>query len=423
MKKNNPLIRCLFLFVVLIGLMACGLFAPTASFPNLLWTFDAQESRLQFSQPVVVNGVVYLAGMTLTEGHSGRLVALDEATGAVKWDVTYEEVTMGAPIVQGDLVLVTERQGSYRSLLAVEAANGQVRWRGPQLRGTPVTTEKLVWLVAGDNHLVALDLADGSQRFSRAVGPDTAGSLLLADGIIYLGDPDGELLALDAVNGNLLWQAAAEPRMVYDPPVVAQGLVFLDAPLTAYDAKTGAVRWTSAHETDGHTPALFGETLYVRGFPDNDTVHALDAQSGVEKWAFNVVDSDSFITWLAVENSNLYTLAKNDVYALDPETGAVKWAYNLPRYPGEDCLVEFMAGPVVLDGVVFVDAKIEQLSDSCSKAAYTSQIRLDAGTGQLLSETKAGTSGFEPETIFGLQAINGQVYQNSSGKLYVMKAR
>ena len=230
----NSIVRFAALGLALLVLAACS--GPTAAkFPNLHWTYDAKDADVQFSAPVVADGGVYLAGQAATEGHGGRLVALDEATGAVKWDVAFEDLTMAEPIVQGDRVLAVDRDGQKRILLAVDAGSGQQRWRGPYLRGNPVVTEKLAWLITADNELVALDLADGSQVFSRTVGPRTAESLVIADGIVYLGDPDGQLLALDAADGKLLWQAETEPRGYYDMAVVAAGLVFLDAPLKAFD--------------------------------------------------------------------------------------------------------------------------------------------------------------------------------------------
>lgn len=61
---------------------------------------------------------------------------------------------------------------------------------------------------------------------------------------------------------------------------------------------------------------------------------------------------------------------------------------------------------------------------SCSNSEFTSQLRLEAATGQLLGETKSEEARFtHPEVLFGLKVINGRIYQNAAGKVYVMKAR
>lgn len=416
--------RCTWLGLVLFVLTACGGNAAP-DFPNLLWTYDAQDADLQLSVPVVADGVVYVTSQAATEGHSGHLVALDEATGAVKWDVTNENLTMLPPVVSGDRVLVVERSGGQRVLIAVDAANGQELWRSPAIRGTPVATADAVWLIANDNNVLALALTDGRELFKRPVSSDTAAALIIHEGVVYVGDPDGLLLALNATDGDLLWQAAAEPRGYYNPPTVGDDLVFLDAPLTAYDRQSGEVRWTAQRSTDGNTPVLFDDTLYVSGFPDTEMLYALDAATGAEKWSFNAVGSDTFrgTAWLAKEGATLFALGKNDLYALDVATGAVKWQYNLKRYPEEDCLVEFLGGPVVLAGVVFANIGSDRLSYSCS-GEFTSQLRLDAATGQLLGETKSEEALFtHPEVLFGLSVNNERLYQRAAGKLYVMKAR
>lgn len=411
--------------LAMVWLTACFANRSSSSqFPNLLWTYDAKDTTVQFSVPTVTNGVVYLAGQASIEGHSGRLVALDEATGAVRWDVAYENLTLLPPVVKDKTLLAIERSGGQRTLLVIDANNGQLLWRGPDLRGRPLFTKTLIWLIGNDNQLLALAPADGKIVFKRHVSSDTAGALVESAGILYVGDPDGVLFALNASDGTELWQTEAEPRGYYNAPLVANGLVYLDAPLKAYDAKTGEVRWVAERLTDGFTPILFGDTLYVRGFPDNETIHALDAATGTERWSFNAVGSLTLqgTDWLAVQDSTLFVLAENDVYALDIATGAVRWQYTLPRYPSSDCLVEFSDGPVLLDGVIYLNSKSETLGNSCF-SEFTSQIRLDAANGTLLGETKIDKPFFsDPEILFGLIAVHDRLFQNASGKLYVMQS-
>lgn len=419
-------VRCILTGLVLLGLTACGGKGEAATFPNLLWTYDVQDADVQFSTPTIADGVVYIAGQAATEGHSGHLVALDEATGAVQWDLANENLTLLSPLVSGKRVLAVERSGGKRTLFAVDAATGQTQWRGPGIRGIPVATTDLVWLIKADDHLAALALTDGQERFQRPISSRTSESLVLADGIIYLGDPDGTLSALNATDGSLLWQAATESRGYYNAAIVANGLVYLDAPLTAFDAKTGEVRWRATRTTDGYTPFVFGDALYVLGYPDTETLYALDAITGREKWSFTIPGVVTFrgTAWLTADQTTLFALGENDIYALDMATGAVKWQYILPRYPQEDCLIEFLDGPVLVDGVIFANTGSDKLSEACRDNEFTSQVRIDAATGTLLGETKAEETLFShPEILFGLTASKGQLYQTAAGKLYVMKAR
>ena len=152
----------------------------------------------------------------------------------------------------------------------------------------------------------------------------------------------------------------------------------------------------------------------------------MDAATGAEKWSFDAVGSATFTgaSWLTRAGSTLFALAENDVYALDAATGALKWQFNLPRYPAKACLVEFLTGPAVLDSVVFVDARGDTLSNLCFMNEFTAQIRLDAATGTQRGETKIEKALFvHPETLFGVKAIKGRLYQNTSGKVYTMGAK
>lgn len=135
----------------------------------MLWSYDAQDAEVQFSAPVVANGVIYLAGQSGMEGHAGRLVALDEETGAVKWDVAYDNLTMAEPLVQGERVLAVDTAtGHRRVLLGVDAASGQTFWRGPIPRGDLTVTETRVWLITVDDEAeftgqIRLDAVTGQQ--------------------------------------------------------------------------------------------------------------------------------------------------------------------------------------------------------------------------------------------------------------------
>jgi outer membrane protein assembly factor BamB len=419
-----PIKRFAMLGFMILGLLACGEMdtvtqSANSTFPNVVWTYDAKNSDLQFSEPVFANGVVYIAGMAKTQGHSGRLVALNEATGAAQWDMKREKLSLATPIVTGNVLLVVERGLDGRTLVAVDAASGQARWSVPRLRGGvhPASVDKRVWLITDDSELVALNLADGTTIFKRKVSKSANASPVVADGVVYVADADGELVAFDAINGKQKWRVETEPRGYYEAPVVAPGLVFLDAPLKAYDAQTGAIKWAYSKLTAGFAPFVFDDTLYAREHPDREVMHALDAQTGAEKWSFKLAGTESRLEIPPlVVNATFFALAENDVYALDNATGKLKWKYNLPRSRGANRINKFLGGLAESNGILFVNSAIENRGSTES----TSQIRLDAGTGALVGQT---TINYPPEILFGVKTINERVYQNSAGKVYVLRAQ
>jgi outer membrane protein assembly factor BamB len=107
-----------------------------------LRAFDATTGRLRWSTPLgtsqvglglsaVANGLVYVVGRP--ESGSDSIVALDEATGAVRWQLTPPEPgrgpvrVFGPVIVDGPLAFVTTSTPTRAGIYAFDRA-GQVVW-------------------------------------------------------------------------------------------------------------------------------------------------------------------------------------------------------------------------------------------------------------------------------------------------------
>src|SRR5690348_13054270 len=105
------------------------------------------------SSPTLVDGTLYIGN------NSGKLLAIDPATGRIKWTYKVSNPLMSAPIVYGDLVIVGEgnenspngaspahpiRVGDPpNALIALKRSNGAVAWR-VDLRGTGMPTPAVV---------------------------------------------------------------------------------------------------------------------------------------------------------------------------------------------------------------------------------------------------------------------------------------
>jgi hypothetical protein len=98
-----------------------------------------------------------------------------------------------------------------------------------------------------DHHLYALDAETGREEW-RFDGDDGIGFPAVADGTVYIGTYDTYLYALDAETGQEQWRFEVDSSTVHQPPVVADG------------------------------------TIYIRTRHDNSThhVHALGSGSGIE---------------------------------------------------------------------------------------------------------------------------------------------
>ena len=191
----------------------------------------------------------------------GEVVALDAASGAVKWRQKLGSVASGAPLAAGGSVYVTSRDGGA---WALAQSDGRVLWTET---GTPASAAVLgsaAPALAGD--LVIFPFASGTigaintagegqwlgtvtgQRAGRAyagVG-DVTGDPVVQGNTVYLGTSAGRTAALALDTGTALWSA---PEGALNPPLVVGGSVFVvndEDKLVRLNAATGEVIWTTA---------------------------------------------------------------------------------------------------------------------------------------------------------------------------------
>ncbi|HEX6163227.1 MAG TPA: PQQ-binding-like beta-propeller repeat protein [Vicinamibacterales bacterium] len=146
-----------------------------------------------------------------------------------KWQV---EVGTGyaAPITAGDRVYAFSRQNEDEVMRALDAATGKTIWEtkyNATYKPNPAATR------------------------THGTGPKSTPAL--ADGRLYTLGMTGVVTAFDAATGKQLWQTAApKTEPLYHTamsPIVDRGLVIVhvgghnDGALTAFDARSGAVRW------------------------------------------------------------------------------------------------------------------------------------------------------------------------------------
>lgn len=147
--------------------------------------------------PVLDNGAV------IAVSYAGRLVAIDERTGARIWqrDISGQET----PLVAGSYIFVLSAD---HQLIALARDNGAIRWvtQLPRFRDEDERTGALVWrgpLYAGDRLMVAgdegrvlnIDPATGAVQSEWDAGGSAAVPMLVAAEILYTLDQSGTLSA------------------------------------------------------------------------------------------------------------------------------------------------------------------------------------------------------------------------------------
>jgi outer membrane protein assembly factor BamB len=242
---------------------------------------DASNGKVLWSQeypePFVVQGpsaghpgprgsVAVAQGRVFTLGIAGILTCWNAESGSILWrkasvedygGVEFHSDTSMSPLLVDDLCVVHISGGEKGTLMAIAAADGQIRWKTPcepSISSSPVVAE-----IGGRRQLVTLSAK--------------------------------ELIGVDLAAGTVLWQLPFESnRGNCTTPVVDGTNIFLTGEqkglIRAMVEKTGAdyrvtTLWTNKPQVSRMTtPVLHDGALY--GF--SDRFFCADARSGEARW-------------------------------------------------------------------------------------------------------------------------------------------
>ncbi len=255
------------------------------------------RSRLTAS-PVVAEGRVY------TMDADAVIDAFDLATGRRVWHLVTKPAKQKSTNVGGGITYadgVVYAATGLADALAIDAATGHVRWRvGTTLpvRSPPTVAGSRLFFGTIDQKLRALDTTDGhalwtyqaSQSFNAVLGqpaPAVAGEVVVA------GFGSGEVAALGTLDGALVWSdtlgstVGASPlefASVHAEPVIDGQTVYtvsVGGLTTATDMRTGRRIWETAI-AGSHTPVLAADWLFL--LTEDDTVTCLSKATGHVRW-------------------------------------------------------------------------------------------------------------------------------------------
>lgn len=202
-------------------------------------------------------------------------------------------------------------------------------------------------------------------------GDKINGGLALVDGTLYAVSFDKKLYAFDAATGAVRWTAGADDILM-STPVVQSGLVVVGS---------------------GHNGFLKPDdyTSQIWGRPEGNTVYAFSTDGGHAAWSFHTVGQDMPSPAIA---DGIVSFANGDLhaYGLTLNSGAPVWQTALPG-------VSTMASATVENGVVYVS--------TCHNAPYVCETRaLDVRTGKTIWSNSNGGSDCSPALGDGLVYVN-----------------
>jgi outer membrane protein assembly factor BamB len=159
--------------------------------------------------------------LVVVAAQDGTVLALDAATGKKRWQVDVDAEVLASPAISDTDVVLHTTDGH---VIALSPDSGQKLWnisREPpklSLRGSaaPLIVGSTVYVGLNTGKLLALNLADGSQRWEAAVGSPTGSDELSRltdlDGVIAHDSSDlyavtyqGKVAEISPENGQIFW--------------------------------------------------------------------------------------------------------------------------------------------------------------------------------------------------------------------------
>ncbi len=284
----------------------------------------------------------YLVGDTLVVGTPRRRLALDAATGGLRWD----RPTNHCPtLVAGPVMLELRSEGSVElfSLTDGESfARAKVSWSaGAPANGVYAgggSLPDLAILPLRHHELVALDLQTGAPRWkyaTKAPGPVRWRRL---GRVLFVTGGDGVVHAVDVASGEPLWRLTHRSRFFQPPAVCGETLVLTGGNdrrrgrCIGVDVFSGRVRWSReipCRPVAPPTAAGADCVLLQEVSPRGPALTAIDPETGANRWqVFDRILSEG--TSLLADESGVYiNSGDGHALALDTQTGHLLWQRRL----------------------------------------------------------------------------------------------
>lgn len=214
---------------VYVGSEKAQVYALDAGDGSVVWQTTAAGEVL--SRPTASDGLV------LVHTSNGQLQALDENSGVVKWTVNLDmpalslrgesapAVAFGAAVVGGDngrVSAVLMQQGQLIWQQRISQATGTTEIdRLSDVDTTPVIVNGVVYALAYNGNLTALDLRSGQIMWKRELG--SVNDFIVDGNRIYIVDQNDRILALTTDGGVTLWTQSDLLHRLLTSPVLYNG--------------------------------------------------------------------------------------------------------------------------------------------------------------------------------------------------------
>ncbi|KAB8308187.1 outer membrane protein assembly factor BamB [Erwinia endophytica] len=260
---------------VYIGSERAQVYALNANNGSIAWQTQAAGEVL--SRPVVSDGLV------LIHTSNGILQGLDQSSGVVKWTVNLDvpslslrgesapAVAYGAAIVGGDsgrvsAVMLNQGQIIWQQRISQPTGATEID-RLADVDTTPIVLNNVVYALAYNGNLAAMDLRSGQIIWKREIG--SVHDMVIDAGHIYLVDQDDRVVALSTEGGVTVWRQSELLHRNLTSPVLYDGyLVVGDSEGYLHWINTTDGRFVAQQKVDSSgfqtEPSVVGDKLLIQ---------------------------------------------------------------------------------------------------------------------------------------------------------------
>lgn len=292
--------------------------------------------RCAASSPTLANGTIYQSYMDFTpcpQGASnptGFLIAMDARTGRERWRFRAKPIE-SSPLLRRGRLYVGSWDGN---VYAIDARTGRRLWShqtGDRVNTSAAYSNGRIYIANDSGTLYALDARTGRQAWSASQATEFFyAAPATAYGRVYIGSTDGTMYAYGARSGKLLW-ARPLGTYIYSSAAIYRRRIYAgtyDGKLFSLDAATGDVRWKRDMPSAAHAPpVVMGGLVYAAGCSTcgseaarfvkkgRDGTTAFDARTGRVRWRN---PAGKYASPVIADQNRVYLTGRSYLYGLQP---------------------------------------------------------------------------------------------------------